>query len=169
MDICGVIDIEGYFFNNKFHPREVGWCNYSMTEHYSLHYFIREPYPKGDSKSCKTIGYQYNHCHGLSFKANYKCRKPERLRDDILAIYARQPKNRPVVAYKGGHIEKDLLDSLGLPSCDLEIYGCPKFEMLRDYSTVQQCGHHKDSSKHHCPVVETACFMTWLSSDCSCR
>ena len=137
-------------------------CNYSFTEHYSLHYFIASPYPKGDKKACTTIAYQYHNCHGLAFHPKYKCRKPSRVEDDFLAIYAQQPKNRPVVAYKGGHIEKDFLERLGVPSVNLELYGCPKYELLKDVSVVQPCGHHVDNSKHHCPVVETACFMTWL-------
>ena len=31
-----------------------------------------------------------------------------------------------VVAYKGGHVEKDLLNKLNIPCLNLETWGCPK-------------------------------------------
>ena len=33
-----------------------------------------------------------------------------------------------MVAYKGGHVEKDLLNKLNIPYLDLETWGCPKYE-----------------------------------------
>ena len=36
------------------------------------------------------------------------------------------------IAYKGGHYEKDLLNSLSIPAVNLESFGCPKAEKLFD-------------------------------------
>ena len=33
-----------------------------------------------------------------------------------------------MVAYKGGHVEKDRLNKLNIPCLDLETWGCPKYE-----------------------------------------
>ena len=38
---------------------------------------------------------------------------------------------RTVVGYKGGHVEKDLLQKLNIPSLNLETLGCPKYDDLR--------------------------------------
>ena len=35
---------------------------------------------------------------------------------------------RTVVAYKGDHIEKDLLSKLDIPCLDFETLGCPKYD-----------------------------------------
>ena len=43
-------------------------------------------------------------------------------------IQQQSNKRRPVVAYKGGHYEKDLLSVLHIPHCNLETWGCPKIE-----------------------------------------
>lgn len=160
--ICGVVDFDGYSFHDTFHVREMGWCDHSFTQHYTYHYFIASPYPKGDRKACSTIAYAYKHCHGLAYHPKYKCRKPARLENDFLKIYAQQPKDKPFVAYKGGHIEKDFLARLGVPAVDLEWFGCPKYDSIKDLSTIASCGHHRDCRKHHCPKAECACFMSWV-------
>ena len=43
---------------------------------------------------------------------------------------------RTYVAYKGGTLEKDLLDRLNIPCWNLEEAGCPKFERLARLGTV---------------------------------
>ena len=59
-----------------------------------------------------------------------------------------------VIGYKGGHVEKDFLQRLGIPSVNLEEFGCPKFEHLTapDFNPVEGCGFHVRQS--HCAMVK---------------
>ena len=73
-----------------------------------------------------------------------------------------------LVAYKGGHLEKDLLDKMGLPSINLEEFGCPKADSLwsSHYPPGKGCGHHKEHTFKfiHCPKQETFLFFQWLQN-----
>ena len=70
---------------------------------------------------------------------------------------------RTVVEYKGGHVEKDLLNKLNIPSLNLETLGCPRYDVLRSqdlkyYKLLPSCGFHKDDTRHHCPLTECHAF-----------
>jgi len=74
-----------------------------------------------------------------------------------------------LIAYKGGHLEKDLLDKMGLPSVNLEDFGCPKADSLRSshYPPGKACGFHKEhvcTTFIHCPKQETYLFFQWLKN-----
>ena len=78
--------------------------------------------------------------------------------------------DRTVVGYKGGHMEKDLLNKLNIPSLNLETLGCPKYDVLRSddlkhYKLLSSCGFHKDDTRHHCPVTECHAFWVWYKTD----
>ena len=38
---------------------------------------------------------------------------------------------RTMVGYKGGHVEKDVLKQLNIPSLNLETVGCSKYDVLK--------------------------------------
>ena len=105
----------------------------------------------------------YRHVHGLRFEATYKeAALPQReLEGVIRALY-----KDGIIAYKGGHLEKGLLDKMALPSVDLTDFGCPKADSLwsSHYPPRKPCGHHKiDTCKFiHCPKEETFLFYNWL-------
>jgi hypothetical protein len=47
------------------------------------------------------------------------------------------------IAYKGGHYEKDLLNSLSIPAVNLESFGCPKAKKLFDQIIwLKTCKNH---------------------------
>ena len=69
-----------------------------------------------------------------------------------------------MLAYKGGHFEKDLLERLGVPSLNLERWGCPKAsELMTSMIWLETCGSHlvKDAFMH-CPKVEVEAYGQWL-------
>ena len=75
-----------------------------------------------------------------------------------------------MVGYKGGHVEKDLLNKLNIPSLNLETLGCPKYDVLRSddlkyVNLLPSCGFHKDDTRHHCPVTECHAFYLWYKSE----
>jgi hypothetical protein len=60
-----------------------------------------------------------------------------------------------VLAYKGGHFEKDLLRALEILCINLEEYGCPKVGSLFKYLRwLETCGNHIGMAYEHCPKVE---------------
>ena len=66
------------------------------------------------------------------------------------------------VAFKGGHIERDLLVHLNLPYLDLESLGCPCYDFLRHHAeTTETCGWHAIPSQHHCAIAECVTFFEW--------
>ena len=68
------------------------------------------------------------------------------------------------IAYKGGHVERDLLQHLQIPSINLKHFGCPKAEFLFDRLVwFETCGHHLGThSYQHCPKVEVEALGKWL-------
>ena len=60
----------------------------------------------------------------------------------------------------------DLLKRLGIPSVNLESFGCPKAEALFDSLVwLETCGNHTElNAYHHCAKVEEETFGHWLTS-----
>ena len=75
---------------------------------------------------------------------------------------------RTFVGYNGGHVEKDLLMKLNIPSLNLETLGCPKCDVLREkipsHTLLPSCGFNQDDTIHHCPVTECHAFWNWMST-----
>ena len=71
-----------------------------------------------------------------------------------------------MVAYKGGHVEKDLLNKLNIPCLDLETWGCPKYEQLKQtiVEPLPSCGFHLNDIIHHCPMTECHAFWLWFQT-----
>ena len=161
-EITLIIDLEGYRLSHGFIVRELGWCT-MQGENDSQHFYSRARYRDLNVKDRRTVNYVYKHIHGLRLEAAFReAALPQRdLEAVIRALY-----RGGVVAYKGGCLEKDLLDKMGLPSFNLEECGCPKAEFLwlAGYTTDKSCGHHKAANTHfiHCPKQETFLFFQWV-------
>ena len=70
------------------------------------------------------------------------------LKSLVKKLYQKYKTNtRTVVGYKGGHVEKELLQTLNIPSLNLETLGCAKYDVLRTQflseSLLPSCGFHK--------------------------
>ena len=168
-EITLIIDLEGFNLSSGFIVRELGWCTI-QGENDSQHFYSRVRYRDLNFKDRRTVQFVYKHIHGLRFEASFKeVALPQRdLEAVIRALY-----RGGLVAYKGGHLEKDLLDKMGLPSINLEEFGCPKADSLysitgRDhcYPPGKSCGHHKTDlfKMVHCPKQETFLFFQWLQN-----
>ena len=124
-----IIDLEGFFVKNKFQVREMGY--YSWDEHFDRHAFFQPAALKNLShKDKKTVNFAKHNIHGLTYQPRYQEGAYEHDEVDIvlLRLYSQfKTEKRTVVAYKGGHVEKDL----NIPFLDLETWGCPKYEQLK--------------------------------------
>ena len=125
--VCLVIDLEGFFVQKKFQVRELGY--YSWDEHFDRHAFFQPAALKNLShKDKKTVNFAKHNIHGLTYQPRYQERAYEYDEVDIvlLRLYSQfKTEKRTVVAYKGGHVEKDLLNKLNIPCLDLETWVAP--------------------------------------------
>jgi len=159
-----IIDLEGCHLSSGFIVRELGWCTI-QGENDSQHFYSRLRYKDLNYKDQRTVNNVYKHIHGLRFEAAYReAAVPQRDVEAVIhALY-----RGGLVAYKGGHLEKDVLDKMGLPSVNLEDFGCPKADSLWSwgYTTEKSCGYHIPSKFKfiHCPKQETYFFFQWLQN-----
>ena len=158
-----VIDLDGFRFQERFVPREMGWCTYDNRSYGWYHYYPWLPYVRLSAQDQQTAGYVQRHVHGLSYyPSEGEWRRFRHLRRDLLNLYQRSKTvERPYVAYKGGTLERDLLHKLNILAWNLEEAGCPKIERLLRLCTVGSCGQHEDPFRHHCPRVECYHFVQW--------
>ena len=166
--VCLVIDLEGFSLQKKFQVREMGY--YSWNEHFGRHAFFQPVALKALShKDKKTVNFAKHNIHGLTYQPRYQERAYEHNEVDIvlLRLYNQfKTEERTVVAYKGGHVEKDLLNKLNIPCLDLETWGCPKYEQLKQtiVEPLASCGFHLNDNIHHCPMAECHAFWLWFQT-----
>ena len=80
------------------------------------------------------MNFAKHNIHGLTYQPRYQEGAYEHDEVDIvlLRLYSQfKTEKRTVVAYKGGHVENDLLNKLNIPCLDVETWGCPKYEQLK--------------------------------------
>ena len=165
--ICLIIDMEGFFLS-KFYVRELGYCNHlggNGSKHYSLpmNYVDLVPTQK------RQADFVTRRIHGLPFTpTRFENAQPqERLAQDVADIYQlNMTPEKTVIAYKGGHIEKDLLEEMELaPFVNLEDFGCPKVSDLMHAGIGQEvwdCGNHHGAGTAHCAMAECQILRDWI-------
>ena len=164
--ICLIIDMEGYFLP-KFYARELGYANYlgGFGQHF---YEMPMKYTDLLPSQVKQVVYVTRRIHGLSFTpTHFENAKPQdQPALEVTNLYKQyRTIEKMVVAYKGGHIEKDLLNQLEIPSVNLEEFGCPKVEELMHLGCGQEvwdCGHHMVTGIAHCSVTECRILQDWI-------
>ena len=150
-----IIDIDGFRISTGLIVRELGWCTLEGAND-SQHFYSPIKYSQLSYKDRRTVNHVYRHVHGLRFEAAYKeAALPQRAVEGVIRVLY----HGGLTAYKGGHLEKDVLDKIGLPSVDLEEFGCPKADSLwsSHYPPGKSCGFHKEHTCKfiHCPKQET--------------
>lgn len=80
--------------------------------------------------------------------------------DEIILRLCKNIEN-PVIGYKGGCVEKKLLDRLQIESINIETLGCPTIKNLPIQK--ENCGHHNDL-KLHCPQQEVRAFFNYINN-----
>ena len=165
---CLVIDLEGFFVQKKYQVCEMGY--YSWNDHFGRHAFFQPTALKNMShKDKKTVNFAKHKIHGLTYQPRYRERAYEQDQADIvlLRLYNQYKTfERTVVAYKGGHIEKDLLNKLNIPCLNFETLGCPKYDQLKQtiVEPLASCGFHLNDNIHHCPMTECHAFWLWFQT-----
>ena len=161
--IGGIIDMDGFTINKKFYCKELGMLKMDKEVAISYHFDIGIQWSDLTYKDRKTCMYLTRHIHKLPFHAT--CRESLALsRLDVIVKDFYDDIGQKTIAYKGGHIERDLLKKLNIPGINLEVFGCPKAEYLFNKLVwLETCGQHVGTDPYkHCPKVEVEAFGVWL-------
>ena len=165
--ICLYIDMEGFFLP-KFHVRELGYANY-LGGSGSKHYWMPMLYTDLVPSQQRQANFVTRRIHGLPFTPTHfeDAQPQEQLVQDVTDLYQLyMTPEKPTIAYKGGHIEKDLLKELELgPFVDLEDFGCPKVVDLIHAGLTQEvwdCGLHQGNGAAHCAMAECQIVRDWV-------
>ena len=130
-----IIDLDGYRIRSGFIARELGV--YSLKDG-SLSWMFDNPLPFFylDKKDQRTCHYVYRHVHGLPWqtRSQEKAHPQHMVKPIVDTLYrsCRTPE-RWLVAYKGGCLEKNLLNELQIPCVNLEDFGCLKDRNIGGY------------------------------------
>lgn len=164
-----VIDFDGFQIGNKFLVKEMG---VAYTYKYAVQSFVFKvgKFYELSENDRKLVAYTKNHIHGMLFRD----RITDLNQNDLCAVLRQIQSecvneiNKPLIAFKGGDIERKVLEEINLPYLDLHEIGCPKFEELYDGNNYGlMCDLHQFIRKDriaHCPRVETYYFKEWCLS-----
>ena len=162
-DVCLIIDMECFRVDGVHRCRELGFCSWrgdcgrvavtpakrrchlTTMEKQQAHYLTRE-------------------IHDLSYTPDKREFQTASVRNYLQKLYAEfSTEQRRRIAFKGGHVEKDLLVSSNIPYLDLESLGYPKYDILRERMSGagETCGWHAMPNKHHFAMAECKAFFAW--------
>ena len=162
--VCLVLDLEGFEVQGQFLVRELGWCDWTGQHWGHSHYYPTRPYPEA-WKDKRLIRFVRRHIHGLPYTPAHRqqARPAAHLEQDVKdLVHKFQQPDKTVVAYKGRHYEKELLQRWGIPHFNLEQAQCPKFDTMTRLCRPTSCGCHDHPCRHHCPQIECYHFVHWM-------
>jgi hypothetical protein len=172
MNIIGVVDLDGFFVEKNFFCRELGIIAYEDTYGTSFHFKTELSDENLNEKDRINAKFLQRNVHGLSLSDDNGLEL--NMIDVIVKKFYTSYKlnSKSVLAYKGGQIEKDLLEKLNIPSVNLEFFGCPKAkDIYPEMIWLESCGEHnllrnKTNVHEHCPKVEVEAYLHWLTKNC---
>ena len=166
-DIVGIMDMDGFVIEKKFFCKELGLLKVgnNMVRSYFFDLGIR--WSDLSEKDKRSSLYLIRHIHKLPFGVpdGVRAYNLSALNGIIIKFYYEARRSRDsVIAYKGGNFEKDVLARLGIPSVNLERFGCPKAEeLMTDLIWLETCGKHVVKDAYlHCPKVEVEAYAQWM-------
>ena len=168
-DVLGIIDLDGFRIQKRFLCKELGLLKVGDDTASSFFFDIGVRWSDLDEKDTRCCKYLIKKIHKLPLgvprgTTAYPLKALEKLVVDFYKGIRRNGKS--TLAYKGGILERDLLKRLGIPSVNLECFGCPKAEVLFDALVwLETCGNHTElNAYHHCAKVEVEAFGHWLTN-----
>jgi hypothetical protein len=164
-----ILDFDGFFIGKSFLVREMGFAFVNTTRKGSFTFKVGN-FKDLDSKSKRTVSWVTKNINGMRFQDN-TFDYPQYVLPIVikqLADECKQLNEDYVIAFKGGHVEKDVLTTCEIPFFDLEDIGCPKFKDLHYRNKFDvHCKLHKHIKKNviaHCPQLECLYFKEWLNN-----
>lgn len=176
-ELCLILDLEGFTVGKEFQVRELGYYSW-QGDRGSYFFDVTTPYKRVKDNEKKQIHYVSRCISGLPYRPA-PCERPVHHQRAVRGLVRRLYREfrtdvRTVVGFKGGHFERDILLAAKIPYRNIEDWGCPKYDRLRDQITVTSdtidvgCGCHQDPTIHHCPQVECELFWKWTRNNVFC-
>lgn len=160
--LTAIVDLDGFYIRGNFVVKEMGWKTVGSNRSYAVHFYYRGNVAMTEQDQ-RTNRWVLNNVYDIPWdKYWFGMIYSDKLMDVVKAFYP----GDGVVAYKGGHFEKDVLNAAGIPHYNLEDLGCPKVDDIKRsrYPVVMpDCGHHKHG---HCPQEEVEWMACWLEEQC---
>ena len=165
-NVCMIIDLEGFFINGTFEVRELGFYTWKGC-HGRFAFKPTRRWDELSPKDRKTVSVVKYHVNGLTYfpRKDENALNQDSVKKLVNYLYQRNgDEGREFVAYKGGHVERDLLESLYIPHVNLERFGCPKYEKILPsiIEPLKGCSFHTFCDKAHCGMAECHAFWLWM-------
>ena len=155
--ITHVIDCEAYTNVKK---REVSVYRVKTGECSSFQVYM--PFVPFNEKNY-TIQYQIQKVHGLPIVNKRLTSDFFTLEESMDFLTKEFLSNADLVAYKGGDIERNLLNTMGVRCINLEVLSCPKYaELLTKYGYEQECCEYHIGNYFHCSKHEVKVFSEFV-------
>ena len=117
-DVVTVMDMDGFVINKKFYCKELGLLKVGDVVARSYFFDLGIRWSELLGKDRRTCAYVRNHIHKLPFGVprGVGAYELSALEEIVATFYYRAKRNeRSIIAYKGGHFERDLLAKLDIP------------------------------------------------------
>lgn len=167
-----IIDLDGFNFNKTFHVRELGFFSLTKQTYGSFRFNLCPIIHEMSEADWRTAIHCKFHIHGLSVKPlpwEKDCYDEKSLDALVKDLYKKnETQSEYVIGYKGGILERNLLEKLCIPSLNLENFGCPKYDHLME-PKIEDCGYHLRFENVHCPMKECIAFGHWVAKKLRAR
>lgn len=178
-DVGIIFDVDGYEITSgsysEFLVKEMAFVSVGLNMSWAGYLQV------GDKQNLskwnqRRVDWVYYNIHHLPFE-DIPHDLPQNEKYNIVKYFCEMAKeNNKLIAYKGGHYEKDLIAAVGYGylSVNLELFQCPKFvDILNSFDeptkhqfiTQYTCNRHDDLgsfSNIHCPQLEARCFEKFI-------
>ena len=122
--IAGIIDMDGFVIDRKFHCRELGIIEVGKEEGRSYLFDIGIRWQDLSLKDRKSCLYVMKNIHKLALSSPPGTFPLRSLKDIVKDFYENVKINEEsTIGYKGGHIERDLLKELCIPESTWKFMG----------------------------------------------
>ena len=166
--ICGILDLELFSHKKMEKIREVGFVQCADLNTKAVNIQVKCSLPLHIPEYRRTFNLQKYNVHGLDFVPIGENHVAESAVEPIiLNLYnVLRTDERRHIAFKGGLIEKKILNSLDIPWIDLE--SIPEFPTFRKSVRLEDinysCGNHLHSpcGVYHCASAETLYYRDVL-------
>lgn len=169
--VCGILDLNGFILHghDRRRPTEIGFAPVkTLTRSCRVSIDLYKVIPEfgWSAKDQQTINFCFHRLHGLPDQLTYQELRlspfvdVSEVGDQIPEWYNEYLYNvRDVVAYKGGSLERQLLEELQIPSVNLEECGCPKLEFITSDNYLCPF-HRKNAQIFIAQGLQCVCFVT---------
>lgn len=155
--ICGFIDVQGYYHEKKFYPREIAVLADDAI--ICLNIYTGLTYEMLSDSEKQQAAFNYKFKHGLEFESDKTHTPLHRVKTFLSLFYkARVDCDRFLIACKTREAEDVLRDSM-IPRINLTDYGATWMSIKKE---TQHCHLHSGGGEKKCALQIVICLSNWV-------